>query len=100
MVPLIRRIVLNVRARDRLAARKRRELAALSGEQEKRTTLKADLRYLSENLERYASELEALGCILRDRTLGLIDAESKTAADAQVERGIASGEQRHRDTCP
>jgi len=73
MVPLIRRIVLNVRARDRLCERKRKELASLVGAAERRAALKSERRHLIGELERYELELEDLGCIMRDRSLGLVE---------------------------
>ena len=74
MIPLIRRIVISVRARDRLILRKRRELAILAPDGDcDRARLKRQLTSIGDDLARHADELEDLGCMLRDRSLGIVE---------------------------
>lgn len=72
MVPLLRRIALNVRARARLLKKKRAEAAALSGG-EREVRLAADIRHLAGQIEDLREEFESLGCMLQDAERGVVE---------------------------
>jgi len=74
MVPLLRRIVVSLRAREWLIQRKRRDLTTLEeGAGAARTRLRGELERLEEDLKGCHQELEALGCFLRDASLGIVE---------------------------
>lgn len=79
MLPLVRRIVVNARARQRLLLRKQDEIARqLSRGREEDgdvqlRALKASCERLRKDLDRYTAELEQLGCFLRDAETGIVE---------------------------
>lgn len=76
MLPLIRRIVVNIRARHRLIQRKQDELLdapSEGGEGSRRSQLLRVARRLRQELKDYIAELEALGCFLRDAEAGVVE---------------------------
>ena len=74
MIPLIRRIIVNVRSRQRLANRKE-DLARQVGEESpaRRDELLQAVRKLRQELKGYITELEQLGCFLRDPEAGIVE---------------------------
>ncbi len=74
MIPLIRRIVVNVRARHRLATRKEDAARLLDeGATEQREALQQTARRLRHETKGYVAELEQIGCFLRDPEGGVVE---------------------------
>jgi hypothetical protein len=71
MLPLVRRIVLNARARHRLIARKS-EQATRNGDADQKLRLKLAIDRLRADLSGYAAELKGLGVELLDASTGLV----------------------------
>jgi hypothetical protein len=84
MVPLIRRIVVNIRARQRLLHRRHERS---SGSAEERLGDRSEgmaaktARRLREEIKGYSSELEALGCFLRDAERGVVECYGELRGD-------------------
>lgn len=72
ILPLVRRIVVSLRARQRLVGRKESLLAATQ-DQDERRGLEGTLRRLRAERDDCAKELEELGCVLRDPELGVVE---------------------------
>lgn len=84
MIPLIRRIVVNARARHRLVLRKQDELLSLragAGQEEARERILGITRRLRQQLKGYIGELEELGCFLRDAETGVIECYGELNCD-------------------
>lgn len=73
MVPLIRRIVVHVRARRRLVVRKRRLVRDPGHAGPSRAQLADVVSRLEDELATLRHELEGLGCILRDGDRGIVE---------------------------
>lgn len=72
MLPLLRRIVLNARARHRLIARKAEACAKAGVTAEEKARLKPAIDRLRAELAEYAAELKKLGVELLDASTGLV----------------------------
>ena len=76
MIPLIRRIVVNARARHRLILRKQDDILALgtaAGHETARERSLQQTRRLRDELKACIAELEELGCFLRDAETGIVE---------------------------
>lgn len=76
MIPLIRRIVVSGRARHRLILRKQDEILSLGsgpGHEVERERALQQTRRLRDELKACISELEELGCFLRDAETGVVE---------------------------
>lgn len=76
MIPLIRRIAVNVRARHRLLLRKQDEMKRIGSQADAaaaRDRLSKVQKRLRDELKVYIGELEGLGCFLRDAELGIVE---------------------------
>ena len=93
MIPLVRRIVLNIRARHRLLAKKQEQVMLLGirpdGETEaaaaardgaRERTLRANRR-LRDEIKTFSAELESLGCFLRDADGGVVECYGELRGD-------------------
>lgn len=88
MVPLLRRIVVGIRARHRLIGRRQ---GAQSGSEPGPSSSSAGaaarardgriLRRLQEELKDFTAELESLGCFLRDAASGVIECYGELNGD-------------------
>jgi len=84
MIPLIRRIVVSARARHRLTLRKQDEILALSpgdGHDPARDRAVEQTRRLRDELKACISELEQLGCFLRDAESGVVECYGEFGGD-------------------
>lgn len=77
ILPLVRRLVIYVRARQRLIQRKQLELARLfsagEGTSERARAIEATCKKLRLDIDGYARELEGLGAFLRDPETGIVE---------------------------
>ena len=84
MIPLVRRIVINARARHRLILRKQDEILALEtgqGHEAARERTLKQTRRLRDELKACINELEGLGCFLRDAETGVVECYGEFAGD-------------------
>lgn len=84
MIPLIRRIVVNARARHRLILRKQDAILALGtgqGHEAARDQALRQTRRLRDELKACIAELEGLGCFLRDAETGVVECYGELDGD-------------------
>ena len=84
ILPLVRRVVVQIRARHRLIARKEEHLSRLSRnrlQEGERGDLVRVTKRLRDELEEFQQELSEFGCQLRDRETGVVEVYSHLNGD-------------------